>query len=131
MLSWMKLVSLPGLAYSSRYTPAAMPTGNASSTTHAAIISEPQMPWLTPALSGLELRSLVRKPVLRLSKTGIACAMTSHMRTVSTSSAPSRHNSSDTANSMPRTSRLPPVSAARTALPLDSRMEAVTATCGS
>jgi hypothetical protein len=127
MLSWMNEVSLPGLAYSSRYTPAAMPTGNASTTTNAAIISEPQMPWLTPALSGFEARSLSRNPVLRLSKTGMAWATTSHSSTVRVKSASSRHSSRAAANTMPRTSRLPPVSAECTALADDSRMDEVTA----
>jgi len=73
MLSWMKFVSRVGRAYSSRYTPAAIPTGKASTITIAAIMSEPQMPWLTPALASVST-SRRRPSALSLRPPGICRA---------------------------------------------------------
>jgi hypothetical protein len=111
----MNRVNRLGFAYSSRYTPAAIPTGNDRKITNNAMINEPHRPWLTPTRSGSDPSSLRRNPKPRLSNTGIACANTSHIRMISISNDSSRHASSATMNTIPRTSRLPPVSALRTA----------------
>ena len=69
MLMAMNLVMRLSGAYSSRYTAAPMPIGNASRTVNTPIQNVPRRPWKTPASSARERSVPLRNSPGRLEST--------------------------------------------------------------